>query len=80
MFFCEYIDDLDPSACCRMSRALCLFRPVGVNDDVASRRWDSSSSLCSAKSFFRFAVSVAPSSRPAESFDIRLMVDELLIG
>jgi hypothetical protein len=53
---------LDPSACKRKSVALCLFFPVVIGLLADSRRCDSASSRCNAKSFFKFADSEASSS------------------
>lgn len=57
------MDFLAPRACSRKSKALCLFLPVGFrSEEPESRRCDSLSRRCSARSFCRFCVSLSAAS------------------
>jgi hypothetical protein len=66
------MDFLAPRACSRKSKALCLFLPVGFrSEEPESRRCDSLSRRCSARSFCRSCVSLSAAS-PLDLFSCLL--------
>jgi hypothetical protein len=78
---CLNIEVFDPSACNRISVALCLFFPLSVGLLLDSSRWDSARRRCRARSFFRFAASEASSSSiDAPSLSRIREMDGILFG
>lgn len=72
------MDVLPPRDNSRRSVALCLFLPAGPeerSEASASRRWDSFSRRCRARSFFRFAASVPSSSPLSPPLDFCFLFD-----
>ena len=75
------MDDFDPRSWRRRSRALCRFCPDRDRDDFDSKRCDSLSRRCRARSFLRFSASVAASLEPTCSslFNLTLGEDWLAV-
>lgn len=76
IFSCVYNDVFAPRDCIRRSIALCRFLPVGFRSSADSRRCDSLSNRCKARSFLRSSASIASSSSWSFLVDVDFVVED----